>query len=152
MLRATVLFIAFLFVGIAPLYAVGVVDSITAPRITVGAEEFWLHPVVKGETLYAISRKYGVPQSTVAAANPQIYYGVKEGQVLRIPIPEGLRTKKENLGYKLHQVKAGENLYAISRLYGVPVADIRKANALISDTIQLNEILRIPENTAQTPP
>ena len=152
MLRATVLFIAFLFVGVVPLYAVGVVDSITAPRITVGAEEFWVHPVVKGETLYAISRKYGVPQATIAAANPQIYYGVKEGQVLRIPIPEGLRTKKENLGYKLHQVKAGENLYAISRLYGVPVADIRKANALISDTIQLNEILRIPENTVSTAP
>lgn len=149
MLRVAVLFFALLFVGIAPLYALSVSDSIATPRISVGEEEYWLHPVCKGETLYAISRKYNVAQSAIAAANPQIYYGVKEGQVLRIPIPEGQRTKKENLGYKLHQVKAGESLYAISRLYGVPVAELRKANALISDTIQLNEILRIPESTSQ---
>ena len=152
MWRTIVLSFVLLFLGFASVYAQSTSDSIVAPRITVGEDEFWLHSVTKGETLYAISRKYNVAQTSIAAANPQIYYGIKEGQLLRIPIPEALRTKKESTAYKLHQVKAGESLYAIARQYGVSVAAIRSANALISDTIQLNEILRIPEQYAQTDP
>lgn len=119
-------------------------DSIKAPRITVGAEEFWLHTVEKGETLYAISRHYNVPQTAIAAVNPHIYYGLQAGVQLRIPIPAELRSGKSTDGFILHTVQAGESLYAIARKYNVEVAKLRSANALVSDTLQLNMILRIP--------
>ena len=145
MLRSiVVLFYAFLCCGLSSLFGLGLVDSISASRIEVGEEEYWLHVVAKGETLYAISRKYNVPQSAIAAANPQIYYGIKESQLLRIPIPEDQRTKTVNEGYTLHVVSAGESLYSISRQYGVSVTELRRENALVSDTIQPNILLRIP--------
>lgn len=124
--------------------AVGLVDSISSPRILVDGTEYWVHTVAKGETLYAISRKYGVSQTIIAAANPQIYYGIKEGESLRIQIPAELRTRKENLEYRLHVVGVGESLYSIARLHGITVADLRTQNALHSDTLQVNTILRIP--------
>ena len=145
MLRSiVVLFYAFLSCGLSSLFGLGLGDSISASRIEVGEEEYWLHVVAKGETLYAISRKYNVPQSAIAAANPQIYYGIKESQLLRIPIPEDQRTKTVNEGYTLHVVSAGESLYSISRQYGVSVTELRRENALVSDTIQPNMLLRIP--------
>lgn len=125
-------------------------DSVaTRGRITVGTEEYSLHVVAKGETLYAISHKYNVSQMAIASANPQIYYGIKEGQILKIPIPAEQRTQQEETGLRLHVVKAGESLYSLSREYGVPVAELRKFNSLLSDTLQLHTILRIPPSTPE---
>lgn len=62
-----------------------------APRIEVQGVECWVHTVKKKETLYAISRLYGVSQTEIAARNPDIYYGIKKGQKLLIPIPQELR-------------------------------------------------------------
>jgi murein DD-endopeptidase MepM/ murein hydrolase activator NlpD len=51
-----------------------------------------------------------------------------------------------------HIVKPGENLYRLSRYYGVPVADIRKANG-IGDvrTLQVGQRLVIPNGTKAAP-
>lgn len=144
MLRAFVLSLVVVLLFSSRVGAVGVSDSITSPRIIVEGTEYWVHTVAKGETLYAISRKYGVSQTIIAAANPQIYYGIKEGESLRIQIPAELCTPKEKLEYRLHVVGAGESLYSIARLYGISVATLRAQNAYLSDTLQVNTIVRIP--------
>ena len=46
-----------------------------------------------------------------------------------------------------HIVKKGESLYSIAKEYGVTVAALKEANNLTSDTLQIGEILKIPEET-----
>ena len=142
-----------LWVGILLSSVVGAVgqDSVSrSGRITVSGERYCLHVVAKDETLYAISRKYNVSQTAIAAANPDIYYGIKEGQMLKIPLAGEEAQKQEDVtGVRLHIVKAGESLYSLSREFGVPVAELRKFNSLLSDTLQVHTILRIPPSVSE---
>lgn len=45
------------------------------------------HIVKKGETLFAIARQYGISLSALLAANPGLTENIREGQVIRIPMP-----------------------------------------------------------------
>ncbi|MFC5269883.1 LysM peptidoglycan-binding domain-containing protein [Adhaeribacter terreus] len=43
------------------------------------------HKVVAGETLYSLSRKYGISVSEITKLNPEVKAGLKVGQTLRFP-------------------------------------------------------------------
>lgn len=65
---------------------------VSAPVATVSARpavfiqnEPTTHKVAAGETLYSLSRKYGVSVAELTKANPEAKAGLKVGQVLRIP-------------------------------------------------------------------
>ena len=65
-----------------------------------------IHTVKKGETLFALSRKYDLPiQPIIFYNNLKSPYELNEGQ--KIVIPKG----------KFHNVKPQETLYGISRKY-----------------------------------
>lgn len=51
-------------------------------------EGYISHKVSKGETLYGLSKKYGVSPEAIIALNPQAQYGIKSGSTLRIPVAE----------------------------------------------------------------
>ena len=44
------------------------------------------HHVKKGETLYGISKQYGVSQEQIVTLNPRVRNGVKTGMILEIPV------------------------------------------------------------------
>jgi membrane-bound lytic murein transglycosylase D len=46
---------------------------------------------------------------------------------------------------RTHRVKRGETLMALSRMYGIPVDDIRRENGIQGDRILVGQVLRIPE-------
>ncbi len=48
-------------------------------------EDFIIHLVVEGETLYALSRKYGVSEEEITTTNAGLTDGLKVGTELRIP-------------------------------------------------------------------
>lgn len=50
------------------------------------------HLVEKGETIYGISRHYGISDEELIAANPQIKSGLKTGMLLNIPSSNTSRT------------------------------------------------------------
>jgi uncharacterized protein YcbK (DUF882 family) len=77
------------------------------------------HLVVKGQTLAGIAAKYGVPISTLAAANGiERSAPLREGQVLTVP-PRGVV-----------YVGAGDTLAGIARRHDVPTADLARLNQL----------------------
>lgn len=86
-----------------------------------------IHVVKPGDSLYSISRLYGVPYTTIASENeidPAVPLVV--GQT--IVIVQGPTT---------HIVSAGESLYTIARRYGVSVNDILSANPGITSPSQI---------------
>jgi LysM repeat protein/ABC-type branched-subunit amino acid transport system substrate-binding protein len=54
---------------------------------------YFTHVVKKKQTLYSISKLYGVDQADIIALNPGSEFGIKRGSALRIPV--GLDKEKE---------------------------------------------------------
>ncbi|KAA9338828.1 LysM peptidoglycan-binding domain-containing protein [Adhaeribacter soli] len=47
--------------------------------------EYGTHKVASGETLYSLSRKYGVSVAELTKLNPSLKNGLKKGQLLKVP-------------------------------------------------------------------
>jgi len=100
-----------------------------------------IHVVRQGDSLYSISRQYGVPLSSLISYNElEDPEHLVVGQT--IVILEGSRT---------HRVSAGESLFTIARRYGISVNDILAANPQIGNQglIYPGQVITIPPATQQ---
>lgn len=112
--------------------------------IEIDGKFFLIHTVARGESLYGISKRYSISLGEIAKYNPDVYYGIKVGDTLRIPT----RTPKkaEQTGeLQLHVVQEGETLYSLARRYGVTLSELRSYNRLSSDELLQHTTLRIPK-------
>jgi peptidoglycan DL-endopeptidase LytE len=93
---------------------------------TFSQENFVKHKVVKGESLYSISKKYKVSLAAIAKENPSSNGVLKLNEVLLIPIKKEQDQKKSMT--IAHTIKAKETLYGIAKKYKVSVAAIKANN------------------------
>lgn len=99
-----------------------------------------IHVVKAGDSLYSISRRYGVPTAKIASDNE---INVSESLVIgqTIVIMEGTRQ---------HTVKAGESLFSIARQYGTTAASIQTANQITNPAaITPGMVLTIPSGISK---
>lgn len=96
--------------------------------------KYSVYNVIKDDTLYSLSKRYGISIEELSAANPILADGLKVGQTLRIPIKEAEKKniKRPKREFKNHIVTRGETLYSISRRYQISV------DALIADNDNIN--------------
>lgn len=93
------------------------------------------HTVKKGETLYRLSKTYGVTVDQILQHNPGLSVsGLKDGMVVILPstIATAEDATAEQLPLKQHKVKRKETLWSISQRYGITVDDLKKANPQIA--------------------
>lgn len=108
---------------------------------TINGKVFVIHKVDAGETLYAISKRYGVTVDQIVAQNPSADAGLEIDQVLKVPyVP---RTSRPVVQGKKHIVAEKETLFSISRLYGITVDDLKKSNNLTDNALSLGQELVI---------
>ena len=134
-----ILFLAtVLFVSVAQSPAQVVVER-SRDKVIISGTAYYIHVVKKGETAYSISRAYGITVDQLTRENPPAVYGVKEGQVLRIPVDEVRDVKpaqvnppppqiKDEDRYIYHKMQPGETIYSLSKKYGVSETGIINAN------------------------
>ena len=107
-----------------------------------GAEER-VHTVRKGETVYSISRIYGIDMAEFMRLN-----GISDPAKLRT----GQRLKIPGAGapaYTEYRVVKGDTLYAIARRYQTTVDAIMSASDLVRDhVLRPGDVLRIPSTAA----
>jgi LysM repeat protein/ABC-type branched-subunit amino acid transport system substrate-binding protein len=102
-------------------------------------QRFVTHDVQRRETLYSISRRYGVSIDDILNFNPGIGQ-LRRGEKIRIPqwdkTISGIEVSKQAPvkanGYIIHEVVAGETLFAISRMYGITVQQVQELNPEVS--------------------
>ncbi len=101
------------------------------PRLPESFQQDQLKPVVhrvkKGESLFEIGRKYGLDISSLKKHNNLRTNKLTVGQVLSIP-----DTKSISANFFYHEVQPGENLWQISKKYGVSVKEIEERNETAS--------------------
>jgi len=125
------------------LYSQEVQVKISTDKVRVDGKTYYVHIVQPGETLYSISKAYGVSQSDIAISNPDIYAGLKVGQALKIPA--SVRETQSDDDFIYHIVKRKETLFGISRMYNVSIDDIVRLNPDAKDGLKYSQTLRIPK-------
>ena len=93
------------------------------------------HMVLMGETLYAISKRYGITVEALKSANKLDSDQISRGQELIVP------SSDQNVIY--YQVKSGDTLYGISKIFGKKVEEIKTWNQMTNDGLQLGQTLKI---------
>jgi LysM repeat protein len=108
-------------------------------KVIISGVTYYIHPVKKGETIYSISRAYGMTPEDLVRENPAIAGGLKEGQSLRIPeklVSSSLPSQPTPFQQKVHDnerfiyhiLQPGETIYALSKKYNVLESEIIKSN------------------------
>lgn len=97
------------------------------------------HTVKSGESLFLISKQYGVTVDQLKRANNLTSDSLLVGQRLTIPTA----TNSSGTG-TTHRVQAGESLFLIAQRYGVTVEALKQANQISSNTIMVGQTLKIP--------
>ena len=66
---------------------------------TIDSSKYAFHKVEKKETLFSISKKYGITIDQIKKINPELEAGLKEGKVIKLPFNEktAALVKKNNL-------------------------------------------------------
>ncbi|HKL38732.1 MAG TPA: LysM peptidoglycan-binding domain-containing protein [Bacteroidales bacterium] len=122
-------------------------------RVKIGNELYYIHEVEKGQTLYSISKAYNVSQRVIARENPDIFLGLRPGQVLKIPFTLPGKEKEQQIDtaqYIEHQVQKGQTLYSLSRQYSVSQETIRRHNPILYEQeLKANQVVKIPREQAE---
>ncbi len=95
--------------------------------------------VKSGDTLWSIAKKYNITVNELKTLNDLTSNTLRIGQILRIN-DQGT----EPIIGNTYTVKKGDSLYSIARKYNITVDQLKKANNLTSNTLQINQILNIP--------
>jgi LysM repeat protein len=61
----------------------------SSEQVRIGGQVYYVHLVLKKQTLYSISRHYGVSIDELKKHNPTLAEGLKEGEHLKIPVVSG---------------------------------------------------------------
>lgn len=93
------------------------------------------YTVVKGDSLWSISRKFNTSVDNLININNLKSNALSIGQKLLVPKQAGIKT---------YTVKSGDTLYAIARNYGTTVTDLINLNNLKTTTLSIGQILQIP--------
>lgn len=102
------------------------------------------HVVTSGETLYAISRKYGISITTLKELNADIDFNdIKVNQKININDTVDVINEVDVIASNQYVVKNGNTLYAISNMFSISVNDLKRLNNLNSTLISVGQKLRI---------
>ena len=121
--------------------------------VTKDGESYFVHRVASKQTLYAISKAYGVQMSQLAFANPGIMDGIQPGQYILIPkradapaAPAQTETSaiRSDGRHLLYTVPPKMTLYSIAKEHGVAVTDLVELNPELKDGLKQGMVIRIP--------
>ena len=94
-----------------------------------------IYVVQPGDTLYSISRRFGISVNELIALNNLSSTVLSVGQNLII---------NETPSYLEYIIKRGDTLYSIASKYNVTVDSIKRLNGLTSNNLSIGQSLKIP--------
>lgn len=98
------------------------------------------YTVKSGDSLWSISRKFGVTVNDLKKVNNLSSNLLSIGRNLIIP------GKKNNTSSNEYVVKKGDTLYGIANKYNVSVDNLKSYNNLSTDSLSIGQIIKIPDN------
>jgi len=107
-------------------------------------DNYFLHTVERGQTVYSIAGMYNVSVEDIYKLNPESRKKIRAGEILKIP--------QESGSYIYHTILPQETLYSLAQQNHMKGEDIIAANPGLSvKTFTIGKIIRIPTNRVTTP-
>ncbi len=101
------------------------------------------HLVIKGQTLWGISKENGLTVEELVNANSGILSGILQiGQVLKIPEP----SNGNNSNSDTYLVQRGDTKYGLSKKYEVTIPELEQANPHIVRMLMAGHTIQIPKD------
>lgn len=132
---------------------------ISIPLLSVEGRADQKYKIKKGDTLYKIARNYGISVKQIRQANALKGSMIKPGDLIVVPTKSSVKTsnnkktirKTEIAGNNdrdinniiTHKVRKGENLYRISKKYGVSVKEVKRLNNLSGSMVKVGQRLKV---------
>ena len=123
-------------------------------------KKFHKYTVLKGETVTQIALKYKVTPYDIYKLNPDSQKGIKENDVLIVPLTsqssekvvvETVKSKNTSRAATQHVVQPKETFYSIARVYNIDVKDLINSNETIyKEGLQIGITLVIPGQNQST--
>ncbi len=110
--------------------------------------KFIYHSLRPGETVYSLSKAYGVSEDEIVQSNPGIDINkLSVGTEIAVPKREFMNTQQkfddQEKKYIFHKVLTGESLASIAKQYGYNVRQLRRENRDLRFP-QVGDFVRIP--------
>lgn len=102
------------------------------------SQDYTLYTVKSGDSLYSISKKYGLTINELMEYNNLGTTILRIGQTLKIPV------KQTSPAVTTYIVKSGDSLYSIAKKYNTTVYELMKYNNLTSNLLSIGQVLKIP--------
>lgn len=100
------------------------------------------YTVKSGDSLWSISRKFGITVDELKSANNLSSNLLSVGQNLIIPGKEAQATGDE------YVVKKGDTLYSIARKYNTSVDNLKSINNITTDSLAIGQIIKLPSTSS----
>ncbi|ARN77149.1 hypothetical protein BST97_03615 [Nonlabens spongiae] len=115
----------------------------------VSAQNDRVHYVEKGETVYAIARKYKVSPKKILQLNPNASDLIQIGQELIIPNPSiPSANPTASLGdFDYYYVEKGDTKFGLSKKFNVSIAELESINPNMVPTLLADTQIRVPKVT-----
>ena len=111
-------------------------------------EDFYAHTIKRGQTVYALSKRYNVTEEVIFHYNPWAREGIRDGQTVWIPRKKEMPELSENTEsgdlFFYYTVKPNDTLSYIAGSYGIHLSDIINANPELREGIKAGQVLKIP--------
>jgi cell wall-associated NlpC family hydrolase len=116
-----------------------------------------VYEVKEGDSLWSISRKFGVSIEEIAKLNnikiektlqigEKLHIPQKEGNNMNVMTPPSVQKVKNASETGVYEIREGDSLWTIGKKFGVSPEEIAKANGIsLNKTLQIGEKLYIPK-------
>ncbi|MCR8655730.1 LysM peptidoglycan-binding domain-containing protein [Paenibacillus endoradicis] len=112
-----------------------------------------MHTVVSGDTLYKISKKYGVALDDILALNPNITNPNQLSIGMKVLIPKGATTPSEIpivdiTTNQKYIVQSGDSLWKLANSWNIPLKELVAANKQLANpnVLQVGDVINIPKS------
>lgn len=125
------------------------------------------HTVQPKETIYGISKQYGIKQDELKKANPflnqrdlqigdvLVIPGTKEesdGQIkTNITQPEEVFIPKEDENFIYYEVKPKQTIYSLTKEYNISEEALKSLNPQLNQGLKAGDVIRIPKKKQDAP-
>lgn len=121
-------------------------------------QQYYVYKVKKGDSVYGITHRFGWDETEFVRLNPTISDGLKKNEIVYYPTGNVTVVEVEpsqpapappaDLPVLNHEVKRGETVYSIAKMYDIPISVIYDAHPSARNGIKAGEVISIDQEKA----
>ncbi|NRD21545.1 LysM peptidoglycan-binding domain-containing protein [Winogradskyella eckloniae] len=139
-------------------YFTVIIVLILGSKLATAQQDNIVHSIQKGESVYQISRQYGVSINAIFDLNPGSRDVIYAGRTLLIPnssnnnTTTASNTQVTSNGVSNYVVQRGETKSGLSRRFGVSIAMLEQQNPHIVRMLQAGHVINVDTSIAEQAP